>query len=280
MTTALAATAEDLERKNREVYDDVTGPVWRLAVYDALHEGWELIDLGGLHVLDEIARRADLGPGLAALELGSGQGAGCRYLAERWGCEVTGVERNPRQMDRARALLDKLARRDPGAASRVRLIEEDAIQWRPDRLYDVVYSVDAFMLIADLAMLLRKACEALQPGGRLLASAILAGPNLDEPLRRFVWEVDGMINLPSAAEYREILAASGLRDAVVEDLTPLAIESSERMAAALERHARKIVASHGQDVYCGWTSVGEIYLSAFRERKLTYQFLDARRAPA
>ena len=43
-----------------------------------------------------------------ALELGCGLGGPMRFIAERYGCQVTGVDATPRQLDIARSLTGGL----------------------------------------------------------------------------------------------------------------------------------------------------------------------------
>jgi sarcosine/dimethylglycine N-methyltransferase len=223
-------------------------------------------------VLDDMARRAGLGPSSHLLELCSGQGAACRYLAERTGCAATGVEMNPRQVKRAR---QRLREASPHLARRVRFVECDALAFRPRRRYDAVLSVDSLMLIPDVPAFLAQARAALRPGGALLTAVIGAGPALEEPMRRFAWEVDGMISLLAAEEYRALLAAAGFTAIEVEDATPLAIASSEVIAAALATRREEIVSTPGERTFRGWVDVGEIYLEAFRRGQLAYYLFTA-----
>src|SRR5437667_4079033 len=139
-----SATSDLIRQKNNELYDETSGRVWQLAVYDGLHDGWEFINLGGKQILRSMAARADLGPAKRVLELCCGQAATCRYLADTYGCEVTGVEMNPRQVEKARAHLSSAA---PHVANRVEIVLDNVVDWRPRQLYDAVISIDSFVLI-------------------------------------------------------------------------------------------------------------------------------------
>jgi cyclopropane fatty-acyl-phospholipid synthase-like methyltransferase len=261
-------------RKNRELYDQTSGLVWRLAVYDAFHGGWEFINLGGRALLDTLARRARLGPGKEVLELCSGQGATCRYLAQHYGCGVTGVEMNPQQVRRAR---ESLAAAPPHVARLVRLVEDDVLCWHPQRRYDAVYLIDSLMLIEALPALLGKVHATLRPRGLLMVSVIVAGPVPDEGLCRYAWEMDGMIGLRTPREYADRLEAAGFTAITCDDVTALAVESSATMATALDRHREEIEGAQGADMYRAWKEAGEIYLAAFRQGKLGYLLATARR---
>jgi cyclopropane fatty-acyl-phospholipid synthase-like methyltransferase len=265
--------SEEIARKNSELYDETSGPLWHLAVYEPVHDGWEFINLGGKPMLDAIARRAKLKPGQAVLEMCSGQGATCRFLAERYGCEVTGVEMNPRQVERARMRLSEVS---SAIAGRVRIVEGNVLDWRSPQPFDAVVSIDSTMLIEDLPRVIDNAYQSLRPGGSLSVATIVAGSQIDKEFRRFAWEADGMISLFTTEEYRGMFRAAEFTQIESEDFTHLAVESSLKIAEALEECEDRIVRAEGEEVYRGWVEVGQIYLNAFREGKLGYQLIAGR----
>lgn len=288
-------STDTIRRKNAEIYDDTSGVVWRLAVYP-VHDGWEFINLGGAELLDRIAAGAGMsstnGTGASAagmsdtgtntgtpretraLELCSGQGAACRYLASRYGWIVDGVEMNAGQVARARQRLDET---DVAIASRVRILQDDVLRFTPTRPYDIVYSLDSLMLIPDVPAALRVAASALSNGGELAFATIAAGAAIDEPMRRFAWECDGMITLATADEYRTWLAEAGFTDIRVEDSTDLAVRRSVELEQAILQHREPIVRAESEPVFRGWIDVGAIYLDALESRKLSYPLIRARR---
>src|SRR5262245_53222974 len=77
-------SAASAAAKNRQ-YDTVGDEVWRIAVYEPVHHGWEFTNAGGAPVLDALAFACQVEPGSAVLELCSGTGAVARYLHLRHG---------------------------------------------------------------------------------------------------------------------------------------------------------------------------------------------------
>ena len=97
------------------------------------------------------------------------------------------MEMNPKQAKSARVRLGCVELR---VAKRLHFAEANVLDWRSSRLSDAVFSLDSLMLIDDLPSLLNMAYMSLQPSGLLMVSVIVAGPCVDDELRRFVWDVD------------------------------------------------------------------------------------------
>jgi SAM-dependent methyltransferase len=178
---------------------------------------------------------------------------------------VIGIEMNPAQVAASRAGLPAT-----GGGPRIEVIEADVLEYRPDRAFDVVYSVDSAMLIPDIPRLLAVAREALASDGRLEIVTIGAGPECDDSTRRFAWDVDGMSSLLSAVEWRELAAQAGFAGARADDITELAIEGSLRIDAGLARNREAITDAAGPAAYAGWVNVGAVYVEAFRAGRLSY----------
>ncbi len=271
------AERAELALRNGELYDDTSSPLWRLAVYDAIHEGWEFVNLGGRALLDAFARQAQLGPGTRVLELCSGQAATCRYLAERCQCAVTGVELNRHQVEEARR---GLTRSSTAAAARVTLVEADVATWRTRERFDAALCLDSLMLLPQPQEALVTAAALLEEGGLLMAAVITAGPRLDARVRRYVWDNDGMISLLPPEEHVRMLRAAGFGDVQEQDQTELAASASEAMLAAFDRHRDAIIASSNLETHVSSREAAQIYLDAFRERGLVYSVFTGRRARA
>jgi sarcosine/dimethylglycine N-methyltransferase len=269
------ASATEIARKNSEMYDDTASPVWYMAVYEPIHDGWEFINLGGKDVLDRMAAEAGLAPGTRAIEFCSGQGATCRYLATRYDCAVTGIERNAGQIANA---IRRLRQVDAAVADRVRFVHANVLDFQPDRQYDCCYSVDSMMLIENVPAALSTAYRALRPGGCLMFATIAAGRRIDSATRSFAWEADGMITLGAPSEYCEWMEAAGFRGVAAEDITSLAVNRSIEIDAAVERNCEAIVSAGGEEAYRGWRDIGGAYLRAFQTGRLSYLLVTGRKA--
>ncbi len=266
-------TRRQILERNRLEYDDAADPYWRLTVYDAVHDGWWFSSIGGRRALDWVAGRAGLGPGSEVLELCSGLGDACRYLAQRCGCRLTGVEINRRQVGSARR---RLALGSPELRRRVRLVRGDVLGLRGSGRYDVVYALDSLMLLADRAGILATARALLRPGGHAAFADVLAGPACTPEVRRFVWEEDGILGLPDPAGQLEQLAGAGFQAAEILDRTDLAVDCFARVEAASVEHREELIAAKGEARYRSWLDNAGTYGRYFRDGALVYALFTAR----
>lgn len=262
----------ELLGKNR-IYDTASDVVWRRVVYEPVHGGWEFTNMGGRHILDYVGRQAESSSGGSVVELCSGLGDTCRYLASKFNCHVTGVEMNPRQLEQAR---EKLAR-DPAVLDKIDFVESDIRFWQPARLFDVAFTLDSLMLVNKVKEVLHRVRSALKPEGSIVLAEMTAGPKITDELREFVWQLDGMITVLTPAEYQELLKETGFSDIEIKDVSELAEDSFARMSAALREQKNELLEQIDAGEYESWERLTDFYLKCFREGEFTYSRITARR---
>lgn len=262
----------ELLEKNR-IYDTAADDIWRRVVYDPVHGGWEFTNMGGRRVLDYVGRLAQASPGRRVVELCSGLGDTCRYLARGFDCHVTGVELNPRQLARAR----EKAGGDAAAAGKIEFVESDIRSWEPARPFDVAFSLDSLMLVNDVKGVLPRVRAALEPGGAVALAEMTAGPKATEELLERVWELDGMITIPEPRGYVEMLEEAGFSDVAVSDLTGLAADCFRRMSGALREQKGALLETVGAAEHEGWSQLTDFYHGCFLDGRFTYSLVTARR---
>src|SRR6478609_4475479 len=100
---------------------------------------------GGLEANDALAARAGIGKGADVVDFCAGLGGPSRYLAHRYGADVTGIELTPARVAGA-AELTKLV----GLQDRVRVLEGNVMDVPlPDAGMDAVVSQEAFLHVPD-----------------------------------------------------------------------------------------------------------------------------------
>jgi ubiquinone/menaquinone biosynthesis C-methylase UbiE len=127
---------------------------------------------GGKTATDRQARLAGLRPGMRVLDVGGGLGGPARTLAVEHGCHVTVVDVTESYVRTGEALTARLKLSD-----RVKHRVGDALRLDVEPgAFDVVWTQNSGMNIADKARLYAGFAQALKPGGLLVTGEPMAGP--------------------------------------------------------------------------------------------------------
>jgi ubiquinone/menaquinone biosynthesis C-methylase UbiE len=211
--TALKAAGKDIEHLTP---DD-------LAPVDEFHSG-------GRNATVRLAQLAQIRNGERVLDVGCGIGGPSRYLASQLGCQVTGLDFTAEFV----ALAEMLARRTR-LADKVAYRQGDALDLPfPDGSFDVVWSQNAAMNIADRDRLYSEMRRVLTPAGRLALQEIAVGP-AGEPFYPTPWATDKSISFLSTPQStRAALERIGFRVLVWQDTTEEALQQQTARTKAIE----------------------------------------------
>jgi len=211
--TALKAAGKDVDHLTP---DD-------LAPVDEFHSG-------GRNATVRLAQLAQINGSDRVLDVGCGIGGPSRYLASTVGCQVTGLDFTPEFV----ALATMLAQRTR-LTNKVTYRQGDALELPfGDASFDVVWSQNAAMNIADRDRLYGEMHRVLVPAGRLALQEIAAGPG-GEPNYPAPWANDKSISFLSTPQAtRAALARIGFRVIAWQDTTAEALEQQIARTRALE----------------------------------------------
>lgn len=127
----------------------------------------------GIEATEELASTLPAAATDHILDVGSGIGGPSRYLADRFGCRVTGIDLTAEFCDAARVLTGAL-----GLEDKVSFEQGDALAMPfADAAFDGAYSMNVSMNIADRKALYREIRRVLKPGAWLALSELAQGPN-------------------------------------------------------------------------------------------------------
>jgi ubiquinone/menaquinone biosynthesis C-methylase UbiE len=167
----------------------------------------------------ELARDAGLGLDMHVLDVGSGVGGPSRYIAQEFGCRVTGIDLTEEYCLAAQMLALRI-----GLSNLVTYRQGDACALPfPDAAFDVVWTQHTAINIPDKTTLYREMFRVLKNGGTLAIYDILAGPaspiHFPVPWARLPEDS----HLVTADELRPLLEKSGFTIASWKDTTDVAL---------------------------------------------------------
>ena len=162
---------------------------------------------GGKRLTVHLANLAGLKPGLDVLDVGGGVGGAARTLAVEFGCRVTVVDLAESYIQAGR-MLTSLLRLNHCVTFEVGNALE--LPFEHSR-FDVVWTQNSGMNIADKERLYSEFQRLLRPGGLLAIQEPMAGPN-QPPMFPLMWSRDGTNHfLRPPEEMRTLIESTGFR---------------------------------------------------------------------
>ena len=170
---------------------------------------------GGKKATDRQARLVPLPPGARVLDVGGGLGGPARTLAVEHGCQVTVVDLTESYVRTGEALTARLKLSD-----RVTHRQGDALRLDVEPgAFDVVWTQNSGMNIADKERLYAGFARALRPGGLLVIGEPMAGP-VQPVVFPVMWARDQSGSfLRPPDEMRAVMERAGFRVRMWDDVT-------------------------------------------------------------
>lgn len=217
-----------LQRLQAALADDGADPtrptMEALAPYDQFHGR-------GLEATEDLAALVRPASTDHLLDVGSGIGGPARYLAQRFGCRITGVDLTPEFCDVATYLTRQL-----GLQQQVDFRVGDALALPfSGAAFDGAYSMNVSMNIADKAGLYRELWRVLKPGAWLVLSEVArgSGAEIDYPTP---WAASAATSfLVTPEQTRQSLLDAGFELLKLENTLDKARAYGARSRALVER---------------------------------------------
>lgn len=170
---------------------DIVRTVEQLAGQDVAKLGREELDgidqfhAGGPQAVDRLIPGLRLGPGMTALDVGSGFGGPARQIARSTGCDVVGVDITAAYVAAAAELTAAA-----GLADRVRFVHTPVADLGQDG-FDAALTMHVQMNVADKRAFYTDIAAHLRPGARLAVFEVCQGRRSTPPQLPLPWSLDG-----------------------------------------------------------------------------------------
>lgn len=180
--------------------------------------------IGGMAATERLAQIIDPQPGDEILDVGCGVGIGAVYLAQRFGCRVSGVDLMPRMVERARERAER-----HGVLDRVdfRVADMHALPFAGSSFSSAI-AESVLSFSADKAQVVEELARVVEPGGMVaFTEAIWVQPPPPGKVD-FMARAAGMPHgILSHEEWQAIIEASDLQQVIAESYALTARQESK-----------------------------------------------------
>lgn len=189
--------------------------IWGLHVHHGYWEkGNESSEEATVALVEHLFQGLPLGRTSKICDVGCGYGETSRYLAKKYGSDVTGLSVSENQLEFARTLEQMPS---------VHLLHRDWMKNDlPSSSFDLVFSIESSEHMPDLRKFFEEAYRVLKPGGSLRICAWLSRPHPSawekKHLLRPICE-EGRLRLCEVSEYEKLTEETGFSDYEFEDIT-------------------------------------------------------------
>ncbi|HKW76320.1 MAG TPA: class I SAM-dependent methyltransferase [Terriglobales bacterium] len=194
----------------------------RLLLGDSFHPG-------GLKLTERLGQLLGLGANSRVLDVAAGRGASALFLAERFGCEVIGIDYGSQNIERA-----NVEARERNLGERAQFYEADAESLPfPDASFSAVLCECAFCTFPDKSKAAREFARVLRSGGGLGISDLTRKGELPRELEGLLAWIACIADAQPVEQYTEWFRAAGLKAQTTESHDEALIEMVRQIQAKL-----------------------------------------------
>ncbi len=215
---------------------------------------------------DGLLGQLGLSPEKKLLDVACGAGGPALRIAAKTGCSLVGVDIHEQAILAAQSLAVK---QGLGERAQFRVVDAAERLPFPEAEFDAVTCIDAINHLPDRPRVISEWKRVLKPGGRLLFTnaTTVTGPLTREEIATRS-SIGYFLFVP--AEYdRQVLAGSGLRLLLWEDVTQSVADIAERRRRARDSRGSLLRKIEGEESYEKQQGFFEVAARIARERRLS-----------
>jgi 27-O-demethylrifamycin SV methyltransferase len=261
-----------------EVHYDRIMPAWRLLMGRNLHYGYfttsdEALDAATNNLTLRLATHARLAAGLDVLDVGCGDGQNSCFLADHFGCRVTGISTGKKGVDQARRLA-----RAGGPTRTVTFEVRDGMDnGFAGASFDRVWVLQSSHFMLDKRRLFDECVRVLRPGGRVaLGDIVLRSPLPMAEVVRFREEflllhrVFGRAKMEPLEVYRSLAEASGLQVEVLEDVSTETLPTFDRFRRNAATNRDQVIELVGEPMWRDFLAACDVLEAFWKQGRFGY----------
>ncbi len=168
---------------------------------------------GGLALTHRLGDVIELGPADRVLDAACGRGQSAVYLAESFGCHVTGLDYGSENIAAAEA---HAAAKGVDCLTDFRQGDAEGLPF-DDGLFDAVVSECSFCTFPDKTSAATEMARVLKPGGRLGLTDMTVSGSLPDDIQNLLTWVACVAGAGAPEDYVSILRKAGLTNFTIED---------------------------------------------------------------
>ncbi|HVH87797.1 MAG TPA: methyltransferase domain-containing protein [Terriglobales bacterium] len=219
MKPAEATTSAELKQCCANLYESDFA---KFLLGDSFHPG-------GLRLTERLGQLLQLDSDSQVLDLASGTGTSAMFIAQRFGCEVVGLDYGQHNVERANAEAA-----DRGLSGRVRFERGDAESSPfPDSSFDAVVCECAFCTFPDKPKVAGELARVLRSGGGVGISDLTRAAELPKELAGLLAWIACIADAQPVGRYVDWLLGAGLTAQATESHDDVLIEMVRQIQAKL-----------------------------------------------
>ncbi|MFE6169844.1 class I SAM-dependent methyltransferase [Viridibacillus arvi] len=174
---------------------------------------------GGFNLTQTILEDANIQLSESVLDVGCGTGQTSAFLAKRFNCQVTAIDKHP-------IMIKKAVERFKNNPASVKVVEGDAecLNFEDDS-FDFIIA-ESVIVFTDIEKTLHELARVMKSNGRIILLEMTAEKNLSKELQRTVCNLYGIKEILSEEEWRVKLQQAGFTRIEIID-TPSELSPSE-----------------------------------------------------